>query len=351
MSKKTFSIMSLGCFRNTYDSEIIINRLHRQGYISPPYPQLPVGKRSKIEYCDLLVINTCGFIDKAKEESLELIRQAIEAKAKKRIKKIVVFGCLVKRYKKELEKFFPQIDQWQSVIDFNCPFPRQRRLSPFYLDFLKICEGCSNRCSFCAIPGIKGNLCSKPLEEVLKEAKYLDKKGIKELNIIGQDITSWGKDFKKEQDLTTLLEQILKETKNIRWIRLIYTHPRHLSNSLIELIAQEQRICKYIDLPIQHISDRILRLMNRHTIKKQIINLIRKIRRKIPGCAIRTSVITGFPTETEKEFRELLGFLRDIEFERLGAFVYSREEGTSAYNLSPQVHHSTKKRRFTEVMN
>ena len=373
MDERTFSVISLGCFRNTYDSEILANRFRNKGYVflsnSVLFKALEkksAKKRSneksikcingesfpgiKGRSCDLLIINTCGFIDKAKEESLEIIKQAVELKKRKVVKEIMVLGCLVERYKLELGKFFPQIDQWQGVEEFSDSFSKRFRLSSSYSDFLKICEGCLNRCSFCAIPLIKGTLHSKPREEVIREVKHLDKNGIKELNIIGQDITSWGKDFRKKEDFTGLLKQILKETRNIKWIRLIYTHPRHFSNSLIELVANEERICKYIDLPIQHINDRILKLMNRNITRQEIINLIQKIRKMVPDCTIRTSVIVGFPTESEEEFKELLDFIEHTKFERLGAFIYSREENTPAHDFSPQIHHNTKKRRFKEVM-
>ena len=338
--KKTFSVISLGCFRNTYDSEVVTKRFVGEGY----------AFRQDWRKCDTILINTCGFIDKAKEESLDIIREAIDLKKQGKVKNIFVFGCLVQRHRKELEKFFPEIDRWWGIEEFKESSPVRKKLTPEHLDFIKICEGCINRCSYCAIPLIKGSLSSRPKKEIIKEAISLDKKKIKELNIIGQDITSWAKDLRCSDDLTSLLKDILKKTKNIRWIRLIYTHPRHLDNSLIDLIANEERICDYIDLPIQHINDRILRLMNRGTTKKDITDLIRKIRKKIPDCAIRTSIIVGFPTETDKEFKELIQFIRDIKFERLGAFIYSREEDTPAYKLSGQIHHARKKKRFKTVM-
>jgi len=338
--KESFSIISLGCFRNTYDSEIVAKKFIDQGYVF----------KNNCKICDFLIINTCGFIDKAKEESLEVIKEAIDLKRKRKVKKILVLGCLVQRYRRELEKFFPQVDEWQAVVKFNQGFSKRRKLLPSHIDFLKICEGCINRCSFCAIPLIKGGLCSKPLNEVIKEAQHLERKGVGELNIIGQDITSWGKDLSGGENLTILLEQILKNTKSIKWIRLIYTHPLHLSDALIDLIAREKRICKYIDLPIQHISDRILKIMNRGISKEKIIDLIGKIRKRIANCVLRTSVIVGFPTESEEEFKELLDFIKDIRFQRLGAFIYSREENTPAYSFTPQVHPGTKKRRYNEIM-
>jgi len=349
--RRTFSIISLGCFRNSYDSEIIIPEFSNRGltFLSPA--SLFTYKRDKTKAMDLLIVNTCGFIDKAKEESLKIIAEAVNLKKKGRVKKIIIIGCLVKRYREQLEKSYPSVDSWRTIVEFSQSFvKRDKLLSLPSVGFLKICEGCLNRCSFCAIPSIKGPLRSKFKDEVIKEAGDLERRGVRELNIIGQDITSWGKDLKPESDLAGLLKGILKVAKKIRWIRLVYTHPKHFSDSLIDVIAKSKRICKYIDLPIQHINDKILGLMNRGITKKKTIGLIRKIRKRIPGCVIRSSVIVGFPTESEREFKELLSFLGDVKFDRLGAFIYSQEEDTRAYKLRPQIHHSIKKRRFKEVM-
>jgi len=349
--RKSFSVITLGCFRNTYDSGLIAYDISRRGYYFLPDFYSSNPKKRRIKNCDTILVNTCGFIDKAKEESLEAIKEVINLKRKMKIKKIIVCGCLVERYRNDLEKFFPEVDQWLGVERFTDTFRKRLHIFPSrFSDFLKICEGCLNKCSFCAIPKIKGPLKSRTQEEILKEVRHLDMEGVKELNIIGQDITSWGKDFKDKRNLAGLLRAILEVTKNIRWIRLIYTHPRHFDDSLIELIAKDERICKYIDLPIQHINDRILKAMNRKITKKEIISLISRIRKRIPSGVIRTSVIVGFPGEGKKEFRELLGFLKEIKFERLGAFLYSREEGTPAYNFFPQVHQRTKEKRFNEVM-
>ena len=348
---RTFSIISLGCFRNSYDSEIIIPEFTSRGYSFLDPTSLFTDKRNRAKVIDLLIVNTCGFIDKAKEESLKIIAEAVNLKKKGRVKEIVVIGCLVKRYQEQLEKSYPLVDSWRTVVEFSQSFiKRDKLLSSPSVGFLKICEGCLNRCSFCAIPLIKGSLRSKFKDEVIKEARDLERRGVRELNVIGQDITSWGKDLKLKSDLASLLKGILKATKKIQWIRLVYAHPRHFSDSLIDVIAKSKRICKYIDLPIQHINDRILRLMNRRISKKKIIELIGKIRKRIPGCVIRSSVIVGFPTESEREFKELLSFLAEVKFDRLGAFMYSQEENTRAYRLRPQIHHSMKKRRFKEVM-
>jgi ribosomal protein S12 methylthiotransferase len=339
MPKRTFSIISLGCFRNTYDSEVLTKRFIDKGF----------SFKRDFKKCHTLIINTCGFIDKAKEESLDVIKEGIQLKSKGKIKKLLVAGCLVERYKNYLKDFFPEVDEWKGIEGFDLNFSPRVKLMPPHIDFIKICEGCLNRCSYCAIPLIKGSLKSKPKEEIIKEIKFLDDLKIKELNIIGQDITSWGKDLKGDFSLANLLKDILKTIKNIRWIRLIYTHPRHFTSELIDIIANEERICKYIDLPIQHINDRILKLMNRKITKKEIISLIHNIRRKIPDVVLRTSIIVGFPTEEEREFKELLSFLKEIKFERLGAFIYSQEENTPAAKYK-QVHHLVKKRRFRELM-
>jgi len=349
--RRTFSIISLGCFRNSYDSEIIIPEFSNLGLTFLPPASFSTYKGDKTKVMDLLIVNTCGFIDKAKEESLKIIAEAVNLKKKGRVKRIIVIGCLVKRYREQLEKSYPSVDSWRTIVEFSQSFvKRDKLLSLPSVGFLKICEGCLNRCSFCAIPLIKGPLRSKFRDEVIKEAGDLERRGVRELNIIGQDITSWGKDLKPEGNLAGLLKGILKAAKKIRWIRLVYTHPKHFSDSLIDVIAKSKRVCKYIDLPIQHINDRILKLMNRGITKKKTIGLIRKIRKRIPGCVIRSSVIVGFPTESEREFKELLSFLGDVKFDRLGAFIYSQEEDTRAYKLRPQIHHSIKKRRFKEVM-
>ena len=335
---KTFSIVSLGCFRNLYDSEVIAYEFEKKGF----------SLKEKAKSLDTLIINTCGFIDKAKEESIEFIKNALELKKRGQVKKVIVAGCLVQRYKAQLQRYFKAIDEFRGVVAFGEGLRRRKLMFPF-VDFLKICEGCSHQCSFCAIPQIKGRLKSRPLEDIVAEAVRMEKQGVQELNIIGQDTTSWGRDLKGKLRLAELVKEILKATK-IRWIRLLYLDPQSFDDSLIELISGQRRICKYIDFPIQHINDRILKLMNRNTSRKYLINKIKFIRKKIKNVVIRSSVIVGFPTETEKEFGELLSFIKEVKFERLGAFIYSREEGTPAYNFKPQVHYKTKQKRFTQLM-
>ncbi len=342
--KRRVLIVSLGCFRNQYDSEVVAARIKAGKKVFLPVEE--IGLRG--DY-DLLIVNTCGFIDPAKIESLEAINQAIDLKNQKKVKEIYVFGCLVARFQKELKKNFPEVDKWWGIEEFSKTY-RKRLIQESPVDFIKICEGCINRCTYCAIPLIKGSLKSRPASEVLKEVERLENSGVKELNVIGQDITSWGKDFKKPKDLTYLLKRILKETKKIDWIRLIYTHPEHLTDEFIELIAKEERICDYIDLPIQHINRRILKLMGRRPSAQSISSLLDKIRKKIPGCAIRTSVIAGFPSETENEFKQLLDFIKEAKFDKLGAFIYSREEKTKAAKLTGQIHYKTKEWRRRQIM-
>jgi ribosomal protein S12 methylthiotransferase len=313
-------ILTLGCPRNTVDSEKLIALLKHRGFV------ITVPEKS-----DTLIINTCGFIEEAKKESIETIKEALQLKKEKKLKKVIVAGCLVKRYRTILIKHLKGIDALIGIMDSDSV---QRIITtPEHLAYLKIAEGCSNCCSYCAIPLIKGPLKSRPANNILEEIEVLEKKGIKELNIIAQDTTAWGKDRYKKKDLNWLLKRIVKKTKNIEWIRLLYTHPRFITKELIETIASEPKICNYIDMPIQHINNRILKLMNRKVTKTQILKKIRLLRKLIPNIAIRTSIITGFPTEKKFEFKELLDFVKETEFTNLGAFIYSKEEDTKAYEL------------------
>ena len=338
--RKTFSIISLGCFRNTYDSEIIVRNFIDKGYIF----------KEEADKVHTLIINTCGFIKEAKKESIEYIRKAIELKNKGIVKRIIVKGCLVQRYGSFLKKVFTSVDSWDGVESFPQSILFPVRVMPSHIGFLKICEGCSNNCSYCAIPLIKGRLVSKKVPVILKELKYMEEQGAKEVNIIGQDVTSWGKDLGSRDNIVSLLKTMLKHTKRIRWFRIIYTHPKFFTEGLIDLIAHEERICKYIDLPIQHINDRILKMMNRNITGREIISLIGRIRNKIKDVVIRTSLIVGFPSESESEFIELLDFVKRMRFQHLGVFEYSREEGTPAYNFPGHIHYRTKQRRFREIM-
>ncbi len=335
---KRVGILSLGCPRNLVDSEFILSKLNIKDY-----------SLVDIEEAQVAIVNTCGFIQEAKEESIKAILDLIDLKNKGRIKKIIVYGCLVERYARQLICSFKEIDAWVGRISLNHK-PRNTYLTPEHYAYLKICEGCCNACSFCIIPKIKGKFSSRSLESIVQEVRCLEERGIKEINLIGQDISLYGRDLSESMNLTCLLKEILKNTRKISWIRLLYLYPSHITDELLELIANEPRICKYIDLPLQHINDRILKLMNRNITRREILDLILKVRKKIPEVAIRTTLIVGFPTETDKEFGELLDFIEEMAFEKLGVFIYSREEDTPAYNLSPQVPPKVKQSRFKTIM-
>lgn len=331
-------LLSLGCPRNLVDSEGILGRLSKKGY--------PIAD---IENCDVAIVNTCCFIEDAKIESIDAILDLIDLKKEDKLKKIIVHGCLPQRYKQKLKDEFPQIDAFVGRVSLNHTL-KTYSLTPRHYAYLKICEGCINNCSYCIIPKIKLGFVSLDTDYILKNVERLNKDRICELNIIGQDITGYGIDLYKMPKLTFLLKRITKLAKNIGWIRLLYLYPSRITDELIELIGDEPKICKYIDLPLQHINERILRLMHRDTIKKDILVLIDKVRRGIPDVCLRTSLIVGFPSETDKEFKELLKFIKDIRFERLGVFMYSREEGTPAYNFKKQIPRKTKEERFNTIM-
>ncbi|MBN1914114.1 MAG: MiaB/RimO family radical SAM methylthiotransferase [Candidatus Omnitrophica bacterium] len=332
-------ILSLGCPRNLVDSESILSRLCFKKGISIV----------DIEKADVALVNTCAFIREAKVESIDAILDLVALKKEGKLKKVIVYGCLTQRYKEKLARELPEVDAFVGRVSLDCQ-PRRFSLSPAHYAYLKICESCVNNCSYCVIPRIKGDFVSLGPDSVLGKIKELDRAGVREVNIIGQDISSWGLDLYKKPALSRLLRLILKEIKNIHWLRLLYLYPTRLDDALLGLIKNEPVICKYIDLPLQHINDRILRLMHRNTAKREILSLLCKIRKKIPGIGLRTSLIVGFPSETDKEFRELLDFIKEARFERLGAFIYSREEGTAAYTFPGQVPEKIKRERLDELM-
>jgi len=338
VKRDKIGILSLGCPRNLVDSESILGRLCKKGY-----------QVTDMDKADIGIINTCAFIEEAKKESIDAILDLIDLKKEGRLKKVIVYGCLPQRYRQKLQEELPEIDAFAGKISLNHD-SRNFSITPAHYAYLKICEGCINACSFCVIPKIKGKFTSLDMNSVVKRAKDLDSAGASEINIIGQDISGYGRDLYGECKLTEVLGKITKTIKNTRWIRLLYLYPSRVNDELLDFIKDEPRICKYIDLPIQHINGRILKLMRRKTAKKDIVRLIDKIRKKIPQVAIRTSVIAGFPSETEAEFKELLDFIKEIKFERLGAFTYSREEDTAAYNFKQQVPERVKLQRLNAVM-
>ncbi len=339
--KKSFTIISLGCPRNLVDSESIASEFKNKGHA---FKDNAIG-------VDTVVVNTCAFIEDAKNESIETILKVIDAKKAGDVKRIVVAGCLPERYRKELKKELREIDEFRGVVDFDATFRRNPGaiLTPAHYAYIKISEGCRNRCTYCIIPHLKGPYRSRPMQSVLKEAGQLVQKGIKEIILVGQDTSLYGTDLYGTKKLAELLKKLDKVSNKI-WLRLLYCHPANLDKDVIKVIRDSKNICRYIDLPVEHASNSILRRMGRKTRKADIASLIQYLRRQIPGVCIRTSVIVGFPGETERDFQELMSFIKKTRFERLGLFRYSREEGTPAYKLKAQLSEREKQRRFDEIM-
>lgn len=367
--------VSLGCSKNLIDTEAAIGKFKKNNFTI-------VNEESK---ADIIVINTCGFIDSAKEEAINTILEMAEYK-KKRCKYLIVMGCLVQRYYDDLVKLLPEVNLFIKIDEYDHLWDKVEDLikrdiveksktktikkiteipqmpmfeQEEFLDrtvttganfaYLKIGEGCSNNCTYCAIPYIRGPFVSRREEEILEEAKELSKKGIKELILIAQDTTKYGIDIYGESKLADLLEKLTK-IEGIKWIRFLYAYPEGITDELIEVVANNKKIAKYFDIPIQHISDSILKKMNRKTSKKDIINLINRIRNKMPEVILRTSLIVGFPGETKEEFEELLEFVEWVKFDKLGVFPYSKEDGTPAAKLPNQIHGNTKKSRYNKIM-
>ena len=350
----TVSLISLGCPRTLVDSELYLGRLKEVGY----------QVVSDVEGSDTVIINTCSFIQDSIKESVDTVLQAVALKQQGKVKAVVVAGCLVQRFKDELVKELPDVDGFLGVDGFGDvetvvaralqgerPQQIRRRpqvphqgiqvtreaLTPAHYAYLKISEGCLKGCSFCIIPKIKGPLSSRPLEAVLAEARQLvEERGTRELVVVGQDTSDYGIDLYGRPRIAELLGQLAK-IGGVRWIRLLYCHPRGVSQELIDVIRQEPAVCKYLDMAIEHADDWMLQRMNRGLTQAQIRDTVARLREAVPGIALRTSVITGFPGETDAAFDRLLAFLEEVRFERLGAFTYSREEGSASYGFSGQV--------------
>jgi ribosomal protein S12 methylthiotransferase len=334
------AVINLGCARNTVDSQNIIGRLEHKGHhILSPDRALTV------------IVNTCSFIEAARQESVDMILSLADLKKQGKIKRIIVAGCLAQMYGSRLVKELPEVDAFVGVQALRSGQSQSLSLlTPPHYAYLKICESCYNHCSFCAIPSLKGRFVSRTRETIEQDALRFEQRGVQELNIVGQDITAYGMDLYRTHSLDVLLSGILAKAKGIGWLRLLYAYPAHVTDRLIDLIAAEPRICKYIDVPLQHVNDRILKAMNRGINKAQTIALIEKLRRKIPGVFLRTTYITGFPGETRKEFAELLSFVRDYPFERVGVFTFSREKNTPAYDLKSQIPSAEAGRRRDQLM-
>lgn len=347
----------LGCSKNLVDTEMTIGLFKENNYKIV----------NNEEEADILVINTCGFIEPAKEEAINTILEMAEYK-KKRCKYLIVMGCLVQRYKEELKRAIPEVDLWIKYDSYNTIWKQIQELlknnktKKRNLDFLsrvittgenyaylRIAEGCSNFCTYCAIPKIRGKFISRKIEDVLEEAEKLSNEGYQELIVIAQDTTKYGIDLYGEPKLAELLRKLCKIDK-IKWIRFLYAYPETITDELINVVKEEDKICKYFDIPIQHISNSVLKRMNRKSGSQSVRALIQKLRKEIPDVVIRTTVMVGFPGETKEDFEELYHFVKIAKFDRLGAFSYSKEENTPAEKLPNQIHPMTKKSRYNKIM-
>jgi ribosomal protein S12 methylthiotransferase len=348
------NVITLGCSKNLVDSEYLLKQLAANGF--------NVVHDSNSADSDIIVINTCGFINDAKQESIETILQFEELKKQKKIKKLFVFGCLSERYKEELEKEIPNVDQFYGVYNlkelvesiganYKSELLGERIVTtPKHYAYLKISEGCDRSCSFCAIPLIKGNHISKAIPELVDEAELLVRNGAKEIILIAQDLSYYGYDIYKKPKLAELIDQLL-DIKGLKWLRLHYAYPAKFPLDVLEVMKNKSNICHYLDIPVQHISDKMLKLMKRGNTAKQTYDLIDKIKSKIPDIALRTTILVGHPGETDEDFNELLEFVRYAKFDRLGVFTYSEEENThSAKNYKDSIPFSIKQARMDELM-
>ncbi|HBA93287.1 MAG TPA: 30S ribosomal protein S12 methylthiotransferase RimO [Ruminococcaceae bacterium] len=364
MIRKNVGMISLGCPKNQVDAEAMLAKLEKGGYKIV----------SDIEDSDVIIVNTCGFIDDAKREAIDTILEMGEYKKAGIISAIVVTGCLAERYQDEILKEIPEVDAvvgigansdivkicdkalcgiTTSIFPNKCylSIDDERKLStPSHWAYLKIAEGCDNRCSYCAIPGIRGKFRSRKIESILDEAKQLADKGIKELILVAQDTTKYGQDIYGEYSLDKLLKQLVK-IDGIEWIRLFYCYPERITDSLIDVIAKEDKICKYIDIPLQHSNSTVLKNMNRAGDGDSYRKLISKMRNRIPDLALRTTFMVGFPGETDEQFTDLCCFVDEVQFDKMGCFAFSPEEDTLAFDMDCQIDENVKKRRQEVLMN
>src|ERR1700761_2060439 len=353
LKKDKVNIITLGCSKNMVDSEVLSGQL-RASDIDV------VHENTKRDH-NIVVVNTCGFIDKAKEESVNTILDQVALKKKGKLDKVYVTGCLSHRYREDLEKEIPEVDAWfgtmelplllkQFEADYKSELLGERLLAtPQHYAYLKISEGCNRTCAFCAIPLMRGGHVSRPIEELVAEAESLVKKGVKEIMLIAQELTYYGLDIYKQRELPRLLNA-LADVKGLEWIRLHYAYPSKFPLEVLDVIRERDNICKYLDMPLQHASDAMLKAMKRQITRAEMTGLIHTIRERVPGICLRTTLIAGFPGETEKDVEELKGFLQEHRFDRVGIFTYSHEEGTGGYALTDDVPAAEKQRRAEEIM-
>lgn len=352
--KNRINVVTLGCSKNTYDSEVLMGQLKAAG-------KEVVHEASGKEEGEVVVINTCGFIDNAKQESIDTILTYVEKKQRGEVEKVFVTGCLSERYKPDLEREIPDVNRYFGTrdlplllkelgADYKQQLVGERLLAtPRHYAYLKISEGCDRPCSFCAIPLMRGGHVSKPIEQLVEEAKKLAAKGVVELILIAQDLTYYGLDLYKERKLAELLRALV-QVEGIEWIRLHYLFPSGFPEDVLDVIREEPKVCTYVDIPLQHAVDRVLKSMKRGTTQAKTNALIQTMREKVPGITIRTTLIVGYPGETEAEFEELLAWVKTQSFDRLGVFPYSHEENTTAYELEDDVPADEKQRRADAIM-
>uniref|UniRef100_UPI004024D21F 30S ribosomal protein S12 methylthiotransferase RimO n=1 Tax=Segatella copri TaxID=165179 RepID=UPI004024D21F len=354
MKKNQIDIVTMGCSKNLVDSETLMKLFEANGYHCVHDPKRPQG--------EIAVINTCGFIEDAKQESIDTILEFIQAKEEGRLRKLYVMGCLSQRYQKELEAEMPEVDKFYGKFNYKellkelgkadvpaCSGTRHLT-TPHHYAYIKISEGCNRRCAYCAIPIITGKHVSRPMDEILDEVRQLVADGVKEFQIIAQELTYYGVDLDGKHHITELISR-MADIPGVKWIRLHYAYPNQFPLDLLDVMREKPNVCKYLDIALQHISDNMLNRMHRHVSKQETIELLKTIRERVPGIHIRTTLMVGFPGETQEDFHELLEFVRTQRFERMGAFAYSEEEGTySANNYEDDVPAEVKQRRLDELM-
>lgn len=354
MKKNQIDIVTMGCSKNLVDSETLMKLFEDNGYHCVHDPKRPQG--------EIAVINTCGFIEDAKQESIDTILEFIQAKEEGRLRKLYVMGCLSQRYQKELEAEMPEVDKFYGKFNYKellkelgkaevpaCSGTRHLT-TPHHYAYIKISEGCNRRCAYCAIPIITGKHVSRPMDEILDEVRQLVADGVKEFQIIAQELTYYGMDQDGKHHITELISR-MADIPGVKWIRLHYAYPNQFPLDLLDVMREKPNVCKYLDIALQHISDNMLNRMHRHVSKQETIDLLKTIRERVPGIHIRTTLMVGFPGETQEDFHELLEFVRTQRFERMGAFAYSEEEGTySANNYEDDVPAEVKLRRLDELM-
>ena len=356
---KTIDFISLGCSKNLVDSEVLMGLMEAHGYLCTHDSDDPQG--------EIVVINTCGFINDAKEESINTILEFAQAKTEGRIEKLFVMGCLSERYLADLEQEIPEVDGWygkfnykqlledlskskESITLHSTLFTPRKITTPPHYTYIKISEGCDRHCAYCAIPLITGKHQSRPMEDILEEVRYLVSQGTKEFNVIAQELTYYGVDIDGKQHIAELIDR-MSDIKGVEWIRLHYAYPTHFPWELLRVMNEKRNVCKYLDIALQHISDPVLERMKRHVTKRDTYDLVERLRQEVPGIHLRTTLMVGFPGETEEDFEELITFTKWARFERMGAFSYSEEEGTySEQHYEDDVPEDVKQRRLDKLM-